>query len=107
MSESANNLSEYRFVAWVRRGIAGTLTQQAGPVAARATVSASVNLQATPVPGGSAAGALSVGVPVALYGPGDIAGIDARHIHPEPSDGTANFEPNYLAAVEFDIPDFP
>ncbi|HWW45006.1 MAG TPA: hypothetical protein VN180_08025, partial [Acidimicrobiia bacterium] len=43
-----------------------------------------------------------------LYGPGDVTGIDPRHIvRTDPADGTANYEPNYLAAIEFDHPDFP
>jgi hypothetical protein len=111
MTDLTSGLGEYRFVSWVRRGIAGALTAEAAPMPARAAFSARVNFQATPVPGGSAAGstgALSVDVPVTLYGPGDVAGIDARHvICTEPVDGTANFEPNYLAAIEFDIPDLP
>jgi PKD domain len=110
MTDPMNPLGEYRFVSWVRRGIAAALTHQAGPLPARATLTAGVNLQATPVSGGSAAGssgALSVSVPVALYGPGDVSLIDTFHFHTEPADGTANFEPNYLAAIEIDIPDFP
>ena len=45
---------------------------------------------------------------VHLYGPGDVIGIDPRHvIRTEPRDQTVNFEPNYLAGIEFDYPDFP
>ena len=45
---------------------------------------------------------------VRLYGPGDVIGIDPRHvIRTEPRDQTVNFEPNYLAGIEFDYPDFP
>ena len=42
------------------------------------------------------------------YGPGDIVGFDPRHVvRTEPPTYTPNFEPNYLAAIEFDEPDFP
>ncbi len=43
-----------------------------------------------------------------LYGPADIIGIDRRQIiRTEPQPNTQNFLPNYLAAIEFDRPDFP
>ena len=43
-----------------------------------------------------------------LYGPGDIIGIDTRLIvRTDPKPFATNFEPNYLALVEFDPPDFP
>ena len=43
-----------------------------------------------------------------LYGPGDIIGIDTRLIvRTDPKPFVTNFEPNYLALVEFDPPDFP
>jgi len=38
---------------------------------------------------------------------GDVTGIDPRHIvRTDPPDGTPNYEPNYLAGIEFDHPDF-
>ena len=46
--------------------------------------------------------------PVELYGPGDLRGIDFRHvIRTEPRDRTVNYEPNYFAGIEFDHPEFP
>ena len=45
---------------------------------------------------------------VALYGPGDIVGIDRRAIvRMEPRDWITNFEPNYLPYIEFYDEDFP
>ncbi len=45
---------------------------------------------------------------VQLYGPGDVVGIEARAIiRTEPRDWITNFEPNYLAAVEFYDEDLP
>lgn len=47
-------------------------------------------------------------VPVRLRGPADVVGIDPHEIvRMDPRPGTADFEPNYLAAIEFDRPDFP
>ncbi len=44
---------------------------------------------------------------VALFGPGDVAGIDPRAIvRVEPRPWTTNFEPNYLAHIEFADEDF-
>ena len=49
-----------------------------------------------------------VDVPLRLFGPGDVLGIDPRAvIRCEPPHGTGDFEPNLLAAIEFDEPDFP
>jgi hypothetical protein len=57
---------------------------------------------------------LSATLPIALYGPGDVVRIDAddptsQHlaqiVRTEPEEGTANFEPDYLAGVELKAPD--
>ena len=45
---------------------------------------------------------------IALYGPGDIVGIDARAIvRTDPRPWITNFESNYLAAIDFYDEDFP
>ena len=45
---------------------------------------------------------------VHLVGPGDIAGMHAQQvIRTEPRQLTTDFEPNYLAAVDFYDEDFP
>ena len=47
-------------------------------------------------------------VPVRLRGPADVVGIDPHEIvRMGPRPGTADFEPNYFPAIEFDRPDFP
>ena len=57
---------------------------------------------------GATATAVSGNVDLTLYGPADIIGIDTRLIvRTEPKPGIRNFEPNYLAAIDFDPPDFP
>ncbi len=48
--------------------------------------------------GGSAPQNVAVNRPVALFGPGDIVGIERRAIvRTEPRNWITNFEPNYLA----------
>ena len=45
---------------------------------------------------------------IRLVGPGEVTSMDARAvIRTDPRDGVDAFEPNYLATVEFDLPDFP
>ena len=45
---------------------------------------------------------------VQLVGPGDVAGVQARQvIRTEPRAGVSDFEPNYLAAIDFYDEDFP
>jgi hypothetical protein len=47
-------------------------------------------------------------VNLALYGPGDVLGIDPRLIvRSDPRPNSTDVEPNYMPAVEFDLPDLP
>jgi hypothetical protein len=86
----------YEIVPWVRRGLATLVSGAATGGAATLPVTLTLN-------GGSVAAPA-----VRLIGPGDITGIDARAItRTDPRDATDAFEPNYLAIVEFDAPDFP
>lgn len=49
-----------------------------------------------------------IDVPLRLYGPGDVAGIDPREIiRTEPRHLTTDFPPHLFPFVEFDRPDFP
>ena len=104
-------LAQNTFLSWMRRGAAASLTNMdtpggslpfRGQIVASVEVTASLagkDLQPQPQP---------VTHPIALYGPGDVIGIDPRHIiRTEPAHLTANFEPNYFAGIEFDHPDFP
>jgi hypothetical protein len=95
-------LATYTFLPWLRRGIANKLQTPAGAGASRAAVSMSF------------AAASDTGrkdVPpiiVHLVGPGDITGMEARQIiRTEPRAGVSDFEPNYLAAIDFYDEDFP
>ena len=100
--------ARFHFRPWLRRGIAADIATHDGPgLPARAALGVTLNV--TAVDGG----AVTADTPppeltVHLYGPGDVIGIDPRHvIRTEPRDQTVNFEPNYLAGIEFDYPDFP
>jgi hypothetical protein len=99
-------LGRYHFQAWTRRGIIADLStpDTGGSLNARANLDIQVTIAANNVTAGTQPGA----VDVQLYGPGDIIGIDPRHvIRTEPREFTTNFEPNYLCGIEFDAPDFP
>jgi hypothetical protein len=57
---------------------------------------------------GNPATAVSGNVDLTLYGPSDVIGIDPRLVvRTDPKPNVTNFEPNYLAVVDFDPPDFP
>lgn len=93
----------YTFLPFVRRGVAAghTNVDGLGPTLA-ARLRAPVSLRVNGRPDTAAAHTLR------LAGPGDVSGIDIRVvIHNNPPHGTAAFEPNYFAHIEFDRPDFP
>jgi hypothetical protein len=99
-------VSAYSFLPWLRRGIAAGITA-APAAAARASVSVTLRLAGTAVSGG---GTLTQDVTrdVALYGPGDVIGVDPRAIvRTDPRDQITNFEPNFLPFIEFADEDFP
>lgn len=98
----------YDFLPWARRGLARAHQQaqlDLAGVSALPVVQIGMNLV------GKGAGADQTAAPQLAFkvnGPGDIVGIDPRIIvRTEPRAGNHNFEPNYLAAIEFDPPDFP
>jgi hypothetical protein len=91
----------------VRRSLARAhQSQDSTALPARATINVGLTLQARQ--DGSGVAAVSGNINLQLYGPGDIIGIDSRLIvRTDPKPHAHNFEPNYLATVEFDPPDFP
>jgi hypothetical protein len=101
-------LPTYSFLPWYRRGIANTITAadkdpEAGP---RAATRVELALSGTPVAGGEAL-RQELGQDLALYGPGDLVGVDQRAIlRTEPRNWITNFESNYLAAIDFYDEDF-
>jgi len=105
MSDPA--LGRYHFLAWSRRGISASLTNpDAGSLPARATLNVQLTLGVQQ--GGATNPVTPAPMPVQMFGPGDVIGIDPRHVvRTEPRPFTSNFEPNYLCGIEFDAPDFP
>jgi hypothetical protein len=102
----AIEVAKYQFQSWVRKGIATQIGEQdalGNPAAAlspneRASVPIGVSVNATPLDP----------KPFALIGPGDIIGIQRDMIiRTEPRHWITNFEPNYLAFIEFYDEDFP
>jgi hypothetical protein len=99
----------YSFLPWLRRGIAGRINSaDLDPaVRTRASVRVELTLAGTSL-GGAASIEQTIERNLQLFGPGDIVGIDRRAIvRVEPRDWITNFEPNYLAAIEFHDADFP
>lgn len=99
----------YRFMPWARRGLARAhrnADTPGGSLALHPKVSIGLSLQAKH--DGDRVTAVSGNIDLTLYGPGDIIGIDPRLvIRTDPKPNVTNFEPNYLAVVDFDPPDFP
>jgi hypothetical protein len=103
-----STLATYSFLPWLRQGIANTITSADNDpsVKTRASVHVELQLAGDPVSGTTE---LTAPLPqdIALYGPGDIVGIDVRAIfRTDPRSWITNYESNYLAAVEFYDEDF-
>ncbi|MEU5261523.1 hypothetical protein [Amycolatopsis sp. NPDC021455] len=95
----------YTFLPWLRTGISTKVTTppQAG---VRATVKVQLLVSGEPITGHETL-TQPVNRDVQLYGPGDVVGVDPRAIsRTEPRAGVTNFEPNYLAHIEFSEEDF-
>ena len=94
------NAAIQTLLAWARQGLTTLPADPLGtnvPGSAIAQVDVRVSGAAAPIRQA-----------VRLYGPADVAGIDPRHvIRTEPANLASNFESNFLAAIEFDRPDFP
>ena len=88
----ADPVSHYTFLPWYRTGLASVVDRIEGD---RGALDISVHTKI----GGAAE---DFKRPVHLIGPGDIVGIDARAVvRVEPRPFSNDFEPNYLAAIEF------
>ena len=103
-----STLGTYSFLPWLRQGIANTIAAPDNDPSVRTRASVRVELQLT---GDPVSGTTELTAPlpqnIALYGPGDIIGIDARAIfRTDPRPWITNYESNYLAAVEFYDEDF-
>ena len=102
-------VATYSFLPWLRQGIANTIATADGDpaVTTRARVRVELELTGDPVSGDTPL-TQPLAQDIALYGPGDIVGIDARAVvRTEPSHLVGNFESNFLAAIDFYDEDFP
>ncbi|RRB07232.1 hypothetical protein [Larkinella rosea] len=91
-------LARYTFLPWLRRGIANQLTQATTTARAQVNVSLEINSDA----------ANPISKTVSLIGPGDVIGINQKMIvRTDPRNLITDFEPNYLASIEFYDEDFP
>jgi hypothetical protein len=95
-------VGRYTFGSWMRKGLgrsieeADTLGASDGTLLERATVPVDVKVNAQ-----------GVSKKFALLGPGDIVGINPQTVvRTEPENWVTDFEPNYLAFVEFYDEDF-
>lgn len=98
---------DYRFVPWARRGLVRAIaTPDAPGIEARPRIALDLSLAADQ--DGQALAPVSGRVGLRLFGPADVVGIDTRLIlRTDPKPHATSFEPNYLALVDFDPPDFP
>lgn len=97
--------AKYHFISWVRRGIGASVNSIPATGQNRNAISVQVSVVDQ---GGNTYPTQPAPIQVQLYGHGDVTGIDPRVVHKtEPSDGTPNFEPNYLCCIEFVGPDLP
>ncbi|MEV6911463.1 hypothetical protein [Amycolatopsis sp. NPDC051071] len=96
----------YSFLPWLRTGLTTRIKGDvAGP---RATIPVELRLTGDALKDGDPAPHRELTRPVQLYGPGDVVGLDPRAIsRTEPRPGIPNFEPNYLAHIEFYQEDIP
>ncbi len=101
-------LGSYSFLPWLRQGIANKVTTEEGDSQVKLRASIPVNIEISG--DGLTGGPITQSVPktVQLFGPGDVIGIDSRAIvRVDPRNWITNFEPNYLAGIEFYDEDFP
>jgi hypothetical protein len=105
----SDQLGTYSFLPWLRLGVANNITaaDMDASVKTRAAITVDLQLTGQPLEGETPLTA-TVSRDVALYGPGDIVGLDQRAIvKVEPRNYITNFEPNYLPYIEFYDEDFP
>ncbi|MGH9265530.1 MAG: hypothetical protein ACRD1D_12655, partial [Acidimicrobiales bacterium] len=85
---------------WCRRGIVAELNT--------ADTGQALDQRAAVRVGATITNAGPGGVDITVLGPGDVTGLDLRLVvRTQPRPGTDTFEPNHLAAVDFDLPDLP
>jgi hypothetical protein len=109
MSTPVRPIATYCFIPWARQGLGVYIRENDldSGVQVRGSIDVQLRLSGDRVAGGTFDEALPART-VALYGPGDIIGIEARAIvRTEPRNWITNFEPSYLPFVEFYDEDLP
>ena len=92
------DLAQYQFLSWMRRGVSTNLALAAG--ATRATFHVEVAVKN--------AGPASAKINFALFGTGDVTGLDTRVVtRAWPRPGARDAEPNYFPLIEFSHADLP
>ncbi|HET8772913.1 MAG TPA: hypothetical protein VFP80_03950 [Thermoanaerobaculia bacterium] len=100
----SDTIATYSFLPWLRQGLANKIEANASENG-RAVVKVDLQLKGEGGPEGDKQEPVSRNI--ALFGPGDIQGIDQRAVfRVEPRDWSTNFEPNYFPAIEFYDEDF-
>jgi hypothetical protein len=107
---AANGLiGRYHFFSWAGAGLRLALRNAdnpAVPAPIRPQLKAELTIQAEKA--GAVADTKTADMTVNIFGPADVLGIDPRLVvRTEPRHLTANFEPNYLTAIDFAEPDLP
>ncbi|MFI9456989.1 hypothetical protein [Amycolatopsis sp. NPDC052450] len=96
----------YSFLPWLRTGLTTRIAGDA--VGPRATIPIGLRLTGDAIEDGKPALVSEFTQSLQLYGPGDVVGVDPRAVsRTEPRPGITNFEPNFLAHIEFYDEDFP
>jgi hypothetical protein len=102
-------LATYSFLPWLRQGIANSIIKgdHDSSVILRSSIPVSLAGKAVKLDGSE----MDISIPtknIELYGPGDIVGIESKAIiKTEPRNWITNFEPNFLASIDFYDEDFP
>ncbi|NUT49845.1 MAG: hypothetical protein HOV94_21415 [Saccharothrix sp.] len=99
-------MGNYSFLPWLRRGIASSITAQAAPGSIRATVPVDLTLSGDRI-GGGVPLTRAVHRDIELYGPAEAKFEEKWVVRTEPRSSTTDFEPNYLAFIEFYDEDVP
>ncbi|GAA2430322.1 hypothetical protein GCM10010191_49850 [Actinomadura vinacea] len=97
----------YSFLPWLRTGLSTRIAGDPG-AAPRAAIKVQLKLTGDALKAGDPPPSRLVEQQLQIYGPGDVIGVDPRAIsRAEPRPSISNFEPNYLAHIEFYDEDFP
>lgn len=102
-------IGQYHFFSWAGAGLRLALRNAddpAAPAPIRPQLTAELTVQAEKA--GAVSDTKTVDIPVNIFGPADVLGIDPRLVvRTEPRHLTANFEPSYLTAIDFAEADLP